>query len=108
MDNVEPFKGQKDQNQQHEDNQQSPERTSKPEKDNAPQGIEDQLKSKMVQRCFYPSMVKAPAPNQACGNSHHYIQNGPYRSKDPVGRVEEWLFNGNIPVIDRRLYYNTG
>ncbi len=62
----------------------------------------------MIQGRLYPYMVKTPCPDKACGNPHEDIKYGPHGCKDPVRWIKEGLVEGNIPVIYRRLYHNTG
>ena len=99
---------QQDKCQQNEDDQHGPEGLLESEENNTPKRVEDQLKTKMVQGGFYPAVMPSFRPYQAGSNTHHDVQDGPYRSKDPVRRIKERFIQRSVPVAYGTLGCETG
>lgn len=82
----EPFDGEHDQGQQHQNDHKPQKWVFQAEEHNAPQGVEQQLEHKMVQRGLYPNMVIALGPHNARRNAHQNVQYRPNGGKKFIGR----------------------
>lgn len=85
------FHGQDDEREERYDGDQSQDRGAQSEKRDGPEEIERQLEPKIIPRYFHFFLLPAQLPNTIKRYTHHHIEQGPDRAKDPIRRGKWWF-----------------